>query len=161
VVGASKADNDPDTGDPTTLESWISRGAAASVDGSYRFALTDSFDFAAGGELVVVDGRVTEINTTYFNWDKIDATGAPECREVFLAQIELATPIDINEFEDGVVVEQSFESGGVLEFELSFSTTDNLEIEGSVSAVGSGFTLMRAGCNGEFPALALAGGKGE
>jgi hypothetical protein len=156
IVTASKIDNDPATGDPTTLEPWTS---PVSVDGTYKIAISDSFDYAGGGTLVVRDGKVTEITATYFNWDKVDATGLAECTELFLWQSSLVPAIDLDDFAQGVVIEQTFDGGGHLSFNLTMTTTDNLTISGSVAVIGSSFPLMQAGCNGEFPTLTLSGGK--
>jgi hypothetical protein len=156
IVTASKIDNDPATGDPTTLEPWSS---PVSADGAYKIAISDSFDYAGGGTLVVSDGKVTALTATYFNWDKVDATGLAECTELFLWQSSLVPAIDLEDFEQGVVVEQTFDGGGHLSFNLTMTTTDNLTISGSVAAIGSSFPLMQAGCNGEFPTLTLSGGK--
>jgi hypothetical protein len=156
IVTASKIDNDPATGDPTTLEPWTS---PMSADGTYKITISDSFEYAGGGTLVVSDGKVTSITATYFNWDKVDATGLAECTELFLWQSSLVPAIDLEDFEQGVVVEQTFDGGGHLSITLTLTTTDNLTISGSVEAVGSSFPLMLAGCNGEFPTLTLSGGK--
>jgi len=161
VVAASKIDNDPDTGDPTTLEPWSSLGAAESADGSYRIVLEDSFEFAGGGTLVISDDKVSSITATYFNWDKVDAAGVPQCREIFMWRSLFEPAIELDELAEGVVVEQVYEGGGRLSFDLRLTVADNLALSGSVVTTGSGFPLVMDGCNGDFPSLALAGGKVE
>lgn len=159
VVVASKVDNDPATGDPTTLEAWTFPGAATTVDGMYQFAVYDSFDYASGGNLVVTGGNVTSLTATYFNWDKVDGAGSPDCAEFFFLRNLFAPPAALADFEDGVIIEQSYESGGEISFTFTFSTSANLAISGTIDAVGSNFPLMLEGCNGEFPTLTLSGGK--
>ncbi len=54
------------------------------VDGTYQLAVYDSFAFASGGNLVIASGKVIAVNGTYFNFEKVDAGGAPQCAVFFL-----------------------------------------------------------------------------
>ncbi len=159
VVGASKVDNG--STDPTTLES-SSRGAVTSADGTYQFAIYDSFSFATGGNLVVEDGVVTAINGTYTNWDKL-AGGESSCTTIFLWGLGLpSTPLA--EFADGVVFQDSYQStgSGRITWTVQLTVDDNMALTGTVDAVGSDFPSSpddQTGCNGVFPALTLLGGK--
>ncbi|MEE4273307.1 MAG: hypothetical protein V2I67_16655 [Thermoanaerobaculales bacterium] len=160
VIGASKVDNA--STDPTTLESDATGGGSASVDGTYQISIYDSATFAAGGNIVIDDGVVTEINGTYFNWDKLEG-GDPACTLQFLWGISLSdTPLA--DFADGVTFSDSYTStgSGVMEWTVTFTVADNMTISGTVEATGSDFTdSEELGCNGDFPALVLAGGKTE
>jgi len=49
--------------DPTTVEQAFGAGGG-SVDGTYQFAVYDSFAFASGGNLEIVDAVVDVINGT-------------------------------------------------------------------------------------------------
>jgi len=160
VVGASKVDNA--STDPTTLESTAecAGGGAASVDGTYQFALYDMVGYATGGNIVVSGDEVTAINGTYTNWDKIDGAGDPECPLLFLWGLGL-TPADVDDFADGVTFSDSFTDSGTLTWTVEFTIDDGMALTGSVTAEGSGFSGQDAGCNGTFPALTLLGGKME
>lgn len=160
VFGASKVDNA--TTDPTTLESDAAGGGAGSIDGVYQFSIYDSATFAAGGNIVIADGEVTEINGTYFNWDKLDG-GEPACTLQFLWGIGLS-PTPVADFASGVSFSDSYAStgSGVMDWTVTFTIEDNMTLAGTVAAVGSDFTETdELGCNGSFPALVLAGGKTE
>jgi hypothetical protein len=160
VVGASKVDNE--STDPTTLESDATAGGSASSDGTYQISIYDSAFFAAGGNVVIADGVVTQINGTYFNWDKLDG-GEPACTLQFLWGLGMS-PTPLADFADGVTFTDSYTStgSGVMEWTVEFEVVDNMELVGTVTAVGSDFTASdELGCNGDFPALVLRGGKTE
>jgi hypothetical protein len=160
VVGASKVDNA--STDPTTLESDATAGGSASVDGTYQISIYDSAFFAAGGNFVIADGVVTQINGTYFNWDKLDG-GAAACTLQFLWGLGMS-PTPLADFASGVTFSDSYVStgSGVMEWTVTFTVEDNMVINGTVAAVGSDFTDPdELGCNGTFPALVLKGGKME
>jgi hypothetical protein len=160
VIGASKVDNT--SGDPTTLESDATAAGSASVDGTYQISIYDSALFAAGGNFVIDDEIVTEINATYFNWDKLEG-GNPACTLQFLWGITMS-PTPLADFASGVTFSDSYTStgSGDMEWTVTFTVQNNMIIEGTVSAVGSDFTdAEELGCNGDFPALVLRGGKME
>jgi hypothetical protein len=160
VVGASKVDNE--STDPTTLESDATASGSGSVDGTYQISIYDSATFAAGGNIVISDGVVTQINGTYFNWDKLEG-GEPACTLQFLWGLGLS-PTDLSEFSGGVTFSDSYAStgSGVMEWTVTFTVQNNMMISGEVAAVGSDFTdSAELGCNGTFPALTLVGGKTE
>jgi hypothetical protein len=161
IIGASKVDNA--TTDPTTLESDAAAGGGgASVDGTYQISIYDSALFAAGGNIVIADGIVTEINGTYFNWDKLDG-GDPACTLQFLWGIYLS-PTPLADFASGVTFSDDYTNtgSGVMEWTVSFTVENNLSISGTITAVGSDFTDPdELGCNGDFPQLVLEGGKIE
>ncbi len=160
VIGASKVDNE--STDPTTLESDATTGGSASVDGTYQISIYDSATFAAGGNIVIDDDVVTQINGTYFNWDKLEG-GLAACTLQFLWGISLS-PTPLADFASGVTFSDSYTStgSGVMEWTVTFTVSDNMVIDGTVSAVGSDFTdAEELGCNGTFPALVLNGGKME
>jgi len=160
VIGASKVDNE--STDPTTLESDATAGGSATSDGVYQISIYDSAFFAAGGNIVIADDIVTQINGTYFNWDKLDG-GDPACTLQFLWGLGMS-PTPLADFANGVTFSDSYTStgSGVMEWTVTFTVEDNMVIDGSVSAVGSEFTASdELGCNGDFPALVLRGGKME
>jgi len=160
VVGASKVDNE--STDPTTLESDATAGGSASVDGVYQISIYDSAFFAAGGNIVIDEGEVTQINGTYFNWDKLDG-GEPACTLQFLWGLGMS-PTPLADFANGVEFSDSYVStgSGVMEWTVVFTVEGNMVIDGTVTAVGSDFTASdELGCNGDFPALTLMGGKME
>ena len=158
VVGASKVDNV--STDPTTLESSATGGGGGGIDGTYQFALYDTLDFAAGGNIVISGGQVTAINGTYFNWDKVDGGGDPECTLLFLWGQAL-TPAPVGDFASGVTFADSYQStgSGVMTWTVEFTPGEGATLEGFVTAVGSQFSGIDAGCNGDFPALELYAGK--
>jgi hypothetical protein len=160
VVGASKVDNA--STDPTTLESDATVGGSTSADGTYQISIYDSVFFAAGGNIVIDSDIVTQINGTYFNWDKLDG-GEPACTLQFLWGRGLS-PTPLEDFADGVTFSDSYAStgSGVMEWTVTLVVQDNMAIEGSVAAVGSDFSdPVELGCNGVFPTLPLFGGKME
>lgn len=159
VVGASKVDNA--STDPTTLESSAPSGGGG-IDGTYQFALYDTLDFAAGGNIVISGGEVTAINGTYFNWDKVDNGGNSVCTLLFLWGQNL-TPAPVGDFASGVSFSDSYQStgSGVMTWTVEFAPGDGTTLEGSVTAVGSQFSGEDEGCNGNFPALVLHAGKGN
>ena len=160
VVGASKVDNA--STDPTTLESDATAGGSSSVDGTYQVSTYDSALFAGGGNFVIDAGVVTQINATYFNWDKLEG-GLPACTLQFLWGLGMS-PTPLADFASGVTFSDSYAStnSGVMEWTVTFTVSDNMVIDGTVSAVGSDFTdAEELGCNGDFPALVLKGGKME
>jgi hypothetical protein len=160
VVGASKVDNE--STDPTTLESDATAGGSTSSDGTYQISIYDSAFFAAGGNIVVADDVVTQINGTYFNWDKLEG-GEAACTLQFLWGIGMS-PTPLADFADGVTFSDSYTStgSGVMEWTVTFTVENNMVITGSVAAEGSDFTdPSELGCNGTFPALTLMGGKTE
>jgi hypothetical protein len=160
VVGASKVDNE--SIDPTTLESEATAGGSASVDGVYQISIYDSAFFAAGGNFVIDSGIVTQINATYFNWDKLEG-GDPACTLQFLWGLGMS-PTPLADFASGVIFSDSYTStgSGVMEWTVTFTVENNMVIDGTVAAVGSDFTASdELGCNGDFPALPLKGGKME
>jgi hypothetical protein len=160
VVGASKVDNG--STDPTTLESDATAAGSATVDGTYQISIYDSANFAAGGNIIIDDGVVTQINGTYFNWDKLDG-GDPACTLQFLWGWGMS-PAPLADFADGVTFTDSYAStdSGEMEWTVTFTVNGNMTITGTVEATGSDFTdPEELGCNGDFPALVLAGGKTE
>ena len=160
VFGASKVDNE--STDPTTLESDATAGGSASSDGTYQISIYDSAFFAAGGNIVIADGVVTQINGTYFNWDKLEG-GEPACTLQVLWGIGMS-PTPLADFADGVTFSDSYTStgSGVMEWTVTFTVENNMVISGTVAAEGSEFTdPSELGCNGTFPALVLMGGKTE
>lgn len=159
VIGASKVDNESD--DPTTLESDATAGGSASSDGTYQISIYDSALFAAGGNIVIADDVVTQINGTYFNWDKLDG-GEAACTLQFLWGLGMS-PTPLADFANGVSFSDSYTAtgSGVMDWTVTFTVEDNMVIDGTVDATGSDFTGDELGCNGDFPALILKGGKME
>ncbi len=160
VVGASKVDNA--STDPTTLESDATAGGSTSVDGTYQISIYDSALFAAGGNFVIDSDIVTQINATYFNWDKLEG-GEPACTLQFLWGLGMS-PTPVADFASGVSFSDSYAStgSGVMTWTVTFTVEDNMVIDGTVAAVGSDFTDPdELGCNGTFPSLPLRGGKME
>ena len=162
--------------DPTTLEQEFGSGGGGSVDGTYQLAISDSLAFASGGNLSISGGIVDSISATYFNFDKgvIDPGtgevingGASECTLIFLWGIGMpSTPVE--DFASGVEFTDSYsddtetpdhDESGEMTWTVTFTVDDNLGFSGTVEAVGSEFSGIDVGCNGEFPSLGLEGGK--
>ncbi len=159
VVGASKIDEA--SSDPTTLEGSVSSSGMADVNGIYQFAIYDSLSYSTGGNLVVEDGAVEALDGTYSNWDKLDGSGDSECTWQFLFGRGLATPVSLEDLEDGVVFadDHSTNDLGLMTYTVAMEITDNLYITGTIDAVGSNFPADVDGCNGAFPQLVIYGGK--
>jgi hypothetical protein len=159
VIGASKVD-DAST-DPTTLESAAS-GGTGPVDGSYQFVLYEESNFpgGGGGTLAITDGWVTFINGSYFNFDNDDDDdGEPDCLWVFPWGQDFDTA-PVEDFAAGYTFEDTFsDTPGVMEWTLQFTVDNNMALEGTITAVGSGFPAPDAGCNGDFPPLDFSAGK--
>jgi hypothetical protein len=159
VIGASKVD-DAST-DPTTLESSAS-GGTGPVDGTYQFVLYEASNFpgGGGGTLAIVDGWVTFINGSYYNYDNDDnGDGDPDCQWVFPWGQDFDTAA-VEDFAVGYTFEDTFsDTDGVMEWTLQFTVDNNMALEGTLTAVGSGFTTPDTGCNGSFPPLGFSAGK--
>lgn len=165
VIGASKVDNDDDTGDPTTLESAATSGGGSS-DGYYHFGLYDSLLFAAGGYIEIVDGQVYIVGT-YMNFDKME-DDVSVCLLIFPMYFDGAVggPLPVEDFEDGVSFTEVYDDGFEMTYTVQFTLDSNMALEGTVTAQGSDFTFQDecgddTGCNGTFPSLTLAGGKAD
>lgn len=128
------------------------------VDGTYQFAVYDSFAFAFGGNLMIANGMVEAVNGTYFNFDKVDGGGAPEC-SVFFMWGGGVTLTDVGDFEFGVEFSDSYPNFGEMTWTLTFSLDDSIGFSGTLAAVGAGFTGLDSGCNGTFPTSTIKGGK--
>ena len=159
VVGASKVDEA--SSDPTTLEGSVTSSAMTEVNGIYQFAIYDSLSYSTGGNLVVEDGAVEALDGTYTNWDKLDGSGDSECTWQFLFGRGLATPVSLEDLEDGVEFadDHSNHGLGLMTYTVVMEITDNLYITGTIDAVGSDFPADVDGCNGAFPQLVIYGGK--
>jgi len=156
IVVGSKVDNDPATGDPTTLEGTFPSGGG--IDGTYQLAIYDSALYATGGNLVIDGDDVTSLNATYTNWDKGDPLN-PDCTLIFRWGGPDLGQHTLSEYTQGVGFQQSFTDSGTLAFTITFAVSGNQSITGTIAAVGSGFSGTESGCNGTFPALQLRGGK--
>lgn len=157
VILASKVDNDPATGDPTTLEAWTPIGPP-SVNGWYYVALYDESGRASGGTFVVIRKEVTELAATYLNLEKGDPSD-PDCPRVFAMRPDLSEAVPLAALAEGFSFSQSYPEGGTLAYTLTLEIQDSLWVTGAVAAQGSGFTDGSAGCNGSFPTLLLRGGR--
>ncbi len=159
VIGASKVD-DAST-DPTTLESAAS-GGTGPVDGSYQFVLYEESNFpgGGGGTIAIADGWVTFINGSYFNFDNDDnGDGDPDCLWVFPWGQDFDTA-PVEDFAEGYTFADTFsDTDGVMEWTVQFTVDNNMALEGTMTAVGSGFIAPDTGCNGNFPALVFSAGK--
>ncbi len=164
VVGASKVDNL--STDPTTLESSAVGGGG--VNGTYQFALYDTLDFAAGGNIEISGGQVTAINGTYFNWDKLDGNNNSVCTSLFLWGQSLI-PTSVGDFANGVEFADDYPAdpdsdppfaGGTMTYTVEFEPGQGSTLVGTVTAVGSDFSGADALCNGDFPPLDFFAGKG-
>ena len=145
-----------ETGDTTRWSVQVP--PAESVDGTYQLAVYDSLAFASGGNLVIADRTVEAVNGTYVNYEKVDGNGTPECTIIFLWGGEL-NPTDVEEFESGVELIDTYPYVGQMTWTLTFSVIDNVGFSGTLAAVGAGFTGIDSGCNGTFPTLTIEGGK--
>jgi hypothetical protein len=156
IIVASKIDNDPGTGDPTTLEAWRS-DAGYEDDGVYQISIYDSAGYATGGSLTIRDGAVTNIDATYTNWDKGGA--AAECTHTFRFGSPESGSHELTEYAGGVTFTRIYDNGAMLTWTLSLTVDDGQTLAGSVDVVGSDFPAALSGCNGEFPRLRVRGGK--
>jgi hypothetical protein len=165
VIGGSKVDNT--SNDPTTLES---RTAGGPLDGTYQIAIYDSVLLAAGGQIVIEDGLVVQILATYFNYDKVDEQLVEECQWI-LGMGDDYTAMAVWEpwesflpaaggftFDDTYLDDQD-QVDGKMTWTLTFTIDDNMNMSGSVDAVGSMWTGDDDGCNGTYPTLEMRGGK--
>jgi hypothetical protein len=155
VMLGSKVDRS--SNDPTTLEQEFG-AKGESVDGKYQFAIYDSLEFASGGNLEIDDGNVEAINGTYVNFDKVDGGGQSECTLILRWGFSL-TPTAVEDFALGVEFSDSYSAGGQMTWTVTFEVDENLGFRGAIDAVGSDFTGVDVGCNGEFPTLTIEGGK--
>ncbi len=162
VVG-SKIDNDPATGDPTTLAPALAAGAGGSVDGTYHFAIYDSLNYASGGNLVISGGEVVAVNGTYVNFDKVDAQQNPECTLIFGfgSGLPASTTVADLASAQGVEWSESYTDSGDMLWTLRATFSGGTFVSGTVDAVGSNFPSPDEGCNGVFgdQPLTLLGGK--
>ena len=116
---------------------------AGSADGTYQFAIYDSFYFASGGELVIGNGIVEAINGTYINFDKVDGDGFSECTLIFFWGIGLSETA-VEDFETGVEFTDTYPDpdggdGGNMTWTVTFTVNDNLGFSGTIDAVGANF----------------------
>jgi len=159
VVG-SKIDNDPATGDPTTLAPTLAAGAGGTTDGTYQFAIYDSLNYA-----VVSGGEVVAINGTYTNWDKVDAQQNSVCTLIFAWGSGLPVGTTVDDLAQGVQFNESFANSGEIQWTVQGTFSGGTSFTGTVAAVGSNFpsdtdpNLDQSGCNGTFPTLTMLGGK--
>jgi hypothetical protein len=162
IIVASKVDNDPETGDPTTLEAWTEIAESAfPVDGTYQLAIYDSEDYATGGYLAVRNSNVTDFHASYTNWDK-GGQQNPDCPNTFLFGSPELGLHPIVDFVAGVEFSQEYAPGATITWTVSFEQNqDSPSLAGTVEAVGNGFTGLDAGCNGAFPPLLLRAGKSD
>ncbi len=128
------------------------------VDGTYQFAVYDSFAFAFGGNLRIANGKVNAVNGTYINFEKVDGGGAPQCAVFFMWGGGL-NPTNVGDFEFGVEISDTYPNGGEMIWTLTFSLEDNIGFSGMLTTVGTRFTGADSGCNGTFPTFAIKGGK--
>lgn len=156
VIGASKVDNA--STDPTTLES-AATGGGGGINGTYQMSLYDTLAFASGGNIVISGGDVNAINGTYTNWDKLDGAD-PACPLIFQWGQGLS-PAPLEDFADGEEFYDDYAAtgGGVMTWTVVFEPGEGSTLEGTVTAVGSEFTGIDEGCNGNFPPLTLVAGK--
>jgi hypothetical protein len=155
IVVASKVDNDPLTGDPTTLAGWTDPCCAE--DGTYQLTIFDSEGYATGGRLTVQDRQVTNIDGIYTNWDKGGL--AQDCTLTFRWGSPEVGAHSLDDFAQGVTFTRTYDANSEITWTVTFTVHDNQSIEGSIDAVGEGFSGPVAGCNGIFPTLPLLGGK--
>jgi hypothetical protein len=158
IIVASKIDNDPGTGDPTTLEPWCS-DANIGDDGVYQISIYDSAGYATGGSLTIRDGVVTYIDATYTNWDKGGVNA--ECTHTFRFGSPESGSHALTEYAGGVTFTKSYDNGAVMDWTLTLTVANGQTLTGSVDVTGSSFPAALNGCNGLFPRLPLRGGKAK
>jgi hypothetical protein len=165
VIGGSKVDEDSD--DPTTLES---RTAGGPLDGTYQIAIYDSALLAAGGQIVIENGLVVQILGTYFNYDKVDGSLEAECAWILGLGDDYTASATAEPWQgflpaaggytfDDTYLNDDDSVFGKMTWTLSFDIDDNMDMTGTVDAVGSQWTGDDMGCNGTFPQLDMKGGK--
>jgi hypothetical protein len=103
------------------------------------------------------------INGTYVNYDKVDGAGVSECPVLFQWGFDLV-PTSVAEFAAGVDYQETYDpgedfDGGTITYTVTFTMDDGLGFSGTLDAVGSGFSGIDSGCNGDFPTMELNGGK--
>lgn len=157
MVLASKVDNDPGTGDPTTLGGWTA--PCCSDDGTYQLSIYDSEGYATGGSLMVRGNQVTDIDGTYTNWDKGGL--AQDCTLTFRWGSPEAGTHSLDEYAGGVTFTKTYDADAKITWTVTLIIQNNQSIEGSIDAVGSDFTGPWTGRNGLFPILQLRSGKAE
>ncbi len=156
IVVASRIDNDPDTGDPTTLAAWS--GVLDGSDGTYQLAIYEGSGYATGGNLVVADGSVTELRATYMNLEKGSPID-PDCPISFMFGSPEAGVHTLDEYASGVSFVAEYTDGAAMSWTVQLVVSNNQSLSGTIAATGSGFSGLRAGCNGAFPSMELRGGK--
>jgi hypothetical protein len=169
IVVASKVDNDPETGDPTTLDAWSPVGTVAGTDGTYQVAIYDALGYATGGNLVIEADEVVSLDATYSNYDKLDGQGDSACPYLFYLGGAFNPPYTLDELAQGVTWTQPYPGSGdgSITFTVQLAVSNGMSIAGTVDAEGSGFTTDpltgddMTGCNGTFPPLELYGGKAQ
>jgi len=165
VIGGSKVDEDSD--DPTTLES---RTAGGPLGGTYQISIYDSALLAAGGQIVIEDGLVVQILGTYFNYDKVDGSLNAECAWILGLGDDYTASATSEPWQsflpaaggytfDDTYLNDDDSVFGKMTWTLTFDIDDNMDMTGTVDAVGSQWTGEDAGCNGTFPQLDMRGGK--
>jgi len=151
IAGASKVDNA--STDPTTLEGSADCPAGGSgTDGIYQMGIYDSLNYATGGQLIIENDVVTGIDATYTNWDKVDGTGNPSCKWIFIFGPSLSGTPTLDELEEGISIVADYSSHdlGTITYTLTLTPSGN-GFSGTLDAVGSDFPAEVDGCNGEFP----------
>lgn len=165
IVVGSKIDNDPATGDPTTLAPALPAGAGGSVDGTYHFAVYDSLNFASGGNLVISGAELVAVNGTYVNFDKVDGQGSPVCTLIFAFGSGLPPGTTTEDLAQGVSWTEAYTDSGEMTWEVRATFAGGTFVSGTVDAVGANFPsdpdpdFDESGCNGVFPTQTLLGGK--
>ncbi len=164
IVG-SKVDNDPATGDPTTLAPTQPAGVGGSTDGTYQFAIYDSLNYASGGNIVVSGSDVVALNGTYTNWDKVNGSGQSVCTLIFGWGSGLPSSTTVSDLAQGMTFTESFTDSGEITWTVQGTFSGGSAFTGTVGAVGANFpsdpdpSLDQSGCNGTFPTLTMLGGK--
>ena len=126
----------------------------------------DPVGAAGGGDVVIAGDTVTAINGAMINYDKDeDHDEEPDCTLLFDVSSASADDFsghDVSDYASGISYHLSYPasgdfSGGEMTVTVTFTRVGSALV-GTLSAVGSGFSGVDAGCNGTFPALALKGG---
>jgi hypothetical protein len=158
IGGASRINQD--SGDPLTFSvpglTPSGGGGDCGLDGTYQFAIYDSYEWVGGGGFLVIEnGELTYMEITYYNPEHPD----PYCGPYFKVTTGslFSGGASYNSF--GIVAELGDGSEMELMFELEHNGSSGLI--GTLDATGSYFEGTDSGCNGPFPQLTVRGGREE
>jgi hypothetical protein len=155
VIGGASRINQG-SGDPVTFRvpglTPAGEGGDCGIDGTYQFALYDSYGWAdGGGNMIVENGKVTFLDVTYSNLDH------PSCNIFFRVDADFGSGANLGGFGFSAV----FSDGAEMEFLFDLAHNGSTGLTGTLDATGSYFIGDESDCNGEFPTLIFRAGREE